>query len=546
MFGWIKKTISAFRPKNDGTTGIRNPKQWLIDWVRGWSPSDSGIKINWETSLSYPPVWYAVNKLCGHLAQMPIHKMRRLERGAEVAFRERGDYLLNVQPNAYQTPAVFKEQLMLHSLINGNGRAVMINDGQRVEELLPIHPDCTETKMVMGEKWHITNVQADDRLALFGHLDYIKVSGNRYAIPDRYVIHIPGLSNDGLVGLCLMKLAKNSWGLGLASEKASNKDFANGSKPGGVLNVPPGQLTDDEEAKQLKDEWNKFHSGVENAGRWGLLRDGITVQEIGKGGDHDKWVDQRKFQRQEAALWFLLESILGDDSSVSYNSLEQKNLAYLVNSLMRWIVKWEQECNIKLCNQRQRERRTHFFKFNVDSLLRADAKTRMQTLSLGIKNRIYSPNEARERLDMNPYEGGDAYENPSITPGAASESDSDIESDDSTNSGRDAIVSRLHHLIGVEAKRVSDAAKRAGNYLDWLDKFYESWVNTLGAAISQCGGDTEIAVRHCDSSHEQILELSGEVTDNEQWPAAVAGLVANWQDRAGEIADQIIEQELVG
>ena len=130
-----------------------------------------------------------------------------------------------------------------------------------------------------------------------------------------------------------------------------------------------------------------------------------------------QWVEQRLFQRQEVTLLFLLEQILGDDSSVSYNSLEQKNLAYLSNCLMRWLVKWEEEANHKLLSNREKARGLHFFRFNVSALLRADSKTQMETITGYIASRVYSPNEGRELLDMLPYDGGDAYENPAISPG---------------------------------------------------------------------------------------------------------------------------------
>jgi hypothetical protein len=43
--------------------------------------------------------------------------------------------------------------------------------------------------------------------------------------------------------------------------------------------------------------------------------------------------------------------------------------------------------------------------------------TRFNAYSLAIQNRIMNPNEVRQLESMNPYEGGDNYENPNITPG---------------------------------------------------------------------------------------------------------------------------------
>ena len=47
------------------------------------------------------------------------------------------------------------------------------------------------------------------------------------------------------------------------------------------------------------------------------------------------------------------------------------------------------------------------FKFNVAVILRADQKTQVETLSKGVSNFIYTPNEARAFLDLEAKPGGD-------------------------------------------------------------------------------------------------------------------------------------------
>ncbi|MCI5605709.1 MAG: phage portal protein, partial [Clostridia bacterium] len=47
------------------------------------------------------------------------------------------------------------------------------------------------------------------------------------------------------------------------------------------------------------------------------------------------------------------------------------------------------------------------FKFNVSVILRADLRTQIETLSQGVANFIYTPNEARGMLDLEAKPGGD-------------------------------------------------------------------------------------------------------------------------------------------
>lgn len=383
------------------TSGTKNPKKWLIDWVRGHQ-SDSGIDVNADSTLRYAPVWYAVNKIAGHISQMPLVTYRRLdERTKERAIRHPAYRLLKHTPNRMMSPSVFKELLQYHALIWGNGRALIDrNTRGNPVELIPLLPDRTETVIVDDQKWHIT--RPDD-------------SWEPRRIRDADVLHIAGLGFDGVCGYPLWDLAKNSTGLGLATEKHGNRFFRNDATPGVILEVPEGKLRDEDEARKFLNQFRSMHEGSDHAFKAALLREGIKANKLAMTGEESQWIDQRKFQRQEVALWFLLESILGDDESSSYNSQEQKNLAYLVNCLNRWLVKWQEECEGKLLSRFERESETHFVRFSTGALLRSDTQTTYETLALGVRGMLLTPNEARERLDLNPIAGGDQLLNPAIT-----------------------------------------------------------------------------------------------------------------------------------
>ena len=53
-------------------------------------------------------------------------------------------------------------------------------------------------------------------------------------------------------------------------------------------------------------------------------------------------------------------------------------------------------------------RKGYRFKFNVDVILRADFKTKVETLSKAVGGFLYTPNEAREKLDLEAVEGGNS------------------------------------------------------------------------------------------------------------------------------------------
>src|SRR5690606_35701299 len=144
--------------------------------------------------------------------------------------------------------------------------------------------------------------------------------------------------------------------------------------------------------------------------------EGVKANVMAMSNRDAEFVSTLMYMRQEEALRFMLENILGDDSSVSYNSLEQKNLAYMQNCLNPWLRQWEEECELKILSSRELSD-GYYFKFNDGALLRTDKATSMTTASLAIQNKVWSRNEVREMFYMNPVEGGDVFENPAITPG---------------------------------------------------------------------------------------------------------------------------------
>lgn len=505
-----------------GQSGTYNPAQWFVDWIRGDLASDSGIAVDGRTILRYAPVWYAVNKCAGLLGTLPLVLHQQLApRQKERAVGHPAYRLMKRAPNTLMTPAVFKELLQYHALIEGNGRAAIYRDRFGApSELIPLLPDRTVTVLVNGEKWHVTKVpldQADGR-----------ERWEDRKLRDRDVLHIAGLGYDGLAGFPLHEFAKNSIGLGLAAEKHGNRLFRSAA-PGLILEAPEGILEDEKEAADFLRMFREAHEGMDNAGKTGLLRHGMKANRVAMSATDSQHIDNRRFQRQDAALWFLLESILGDGEGSSYNSLEQRNLAWLSSGLGRWLVKWEEECNRKLLSQQEQDDETHFFKFVTAALLRTDTRTTYANLAIGIRNRILSVNDARDILDMNAIEGGDSYENPAITPGGTG-GDAGEEST-ATQDGQEAASARLRrvvesslsHMVGVEMKRVDQAAaKKAGSELvAWAEDFYARFQETLREAIERCGGDPGLAEQWCGDSLRQLTESIEQTGGIDQWAAGL-------------------------
>jgi hypothetical protein len=226
----------------------------------------------------------------------------------------------------------------------------------------------------------------------------------------------------------------------------------------------------------------------------------------------------------------------GDGESVSYNSLEQKNLAYLAG-VDTWFVKWEEQCDMKLRTPTQKRLGTHYFKVNRGALLRTDLTTTMTAFVQARTAKIMSANECRDKLDMNPYEGGDEYENPAITPGGSESNNTDTSKDkeepdsppDESMTNALAIDETLRSLIKREASNAINGCK-SKNFMTWMERNYSAWEIKLADKLESIGLDRDNASVHCRDSKNFLMDVAGRSTP-ETLEQNVRDEVANWHAR---------------
>lgn len=504
----------------------------LIGWLFG-EDYESDQWMTAQRALTYAPVWNCVSRITGAFSVMPLNIHREQGRNKTIQTRHSSYDLFRWRPNEYQTPGVFKQQMLCHALLWGNARALIVrNESGRPIELLPIMPDSADTILVKGEKWHGVVLDPQDRIRVY-HGEQVPPERITWFL-DEDVWHIPGLGFDGLKGLSLISLAKQSWGIGMDAEKHVAKQQKKGYAGGLMLEAPVGAFRSQKEAEEFLSHFKKSHEGAENAGTIGMLREGIKANVMAMSNEDAQFVEIRRFQREDAALFFVMQSILGDTSGNSYASLEQKNLAYRMECLAPWSTKIEEESDMKLLTQSERQR-GFYHKFNDGALLRTEKKATMEFISQAIAARVLNPNEGRELLDMNPYKGGDEYVNPNtIAKGSQEPKKEDDPKEDPAKKDA-ATKSRVNQLIDVECNRVSDAAVKATekglNFLQWVDNFYDNnWQPKLMAVFTELGLDDSRAIDWCRESKSRLLSCC-DYSTVETLPENVEKCVISWKIR---------------
>ena len=89
----------------------------------------------------------------------------------------------------------------------------------------------------------------------------------------------------------------------------------------------------------------------------------------------------------------------------AYNSNAQQRIDWVTDTLLPYVLQWEQENTYKLPTPQQRAQ-GWYLRGNVEVLLRADPKTRAEFYEKMVQNSVYCPDDCRAKEEKNPIPGG--------------------------------------------------------------------------------------------------------------------------------------------
>ena len=363
--------------------------------------SSAGKNVNERSAMQMTAVYACVRILSEAVAGLPLHLYRYKEDGGkEKAIDHSLYHLLHDEPNKEMSSFIFRETLMTHLLLWGNAYAQIIRNGKgEVIALYPLMPNKMKVdRGEDGEIYYIYSRSTDEANTK---------EDSTVVLTPREVLHIPGLGFDGLVGYSPIAMAKNAIGLAIATEEYGAKFFANGAAPSGVLEHP-GTIKD---PARLRENWNSTFGGSANSGKVAVLEEGMKYTPISISPEQAQFLETRKFQINEIARIFRIPPhMVGDLEKSSFSNIEQQSLEFVKYTLDPWIIRWEQSLSRSLLTPD--EKKTYFFKFNLEGLLRGDYASRMNGYATARQNGWMSANDIREleNLDKIPAElGGDLY-----------------------------------------------------------------------------------------------------------------------------------------
>lgn len=530
-----------------------HPSQQSLAAIFGLNSNTyAGVAVTEETAMSYSAVFAAVRLLSWTTAMLPLLTYRRRPAGGKDRATDLPLYnLLKEETNPEMTAFDFRATIMSHAVGRGNGYAEIewSNAGQPLA-LWPLNPAKMEPTRTKGELRYL----------------YTLPDGTTANLPAWRIHHIRGLGNNGIIGYSPIRLAMQAIGLGLGTEEYGSRLFSNGAKPGGIVKHP-GKLSDTA-YERIKKSWNAEQQGLSNAHRTRILEEGMSFENIGVAPEEAQFLETRKFQVNEIARWFNVPPhMIADLDKATFSNIEEMGIGFVIYSLGPWLTNMEQALQRDLLTPT--EKRSIFIEHLVDALLRGRILERYQAYQTAIMNGIMSPNEARDRENLNPYDGGDVFLQPlnmapvGTTPAASSvpaqrsqahgqgcacgachdaarSKRADANDDDDTADGESDHTKKWRRskqklardyiplfadVAGRMVRREVNDVRRAvskhlrkrsvGDFREWLDTFYPEFADVLADAFEPLMETyaAQVATATADELGKDDPGLTDELTD---------------------------------
>ena len=358
-----------------------------------------GLDEEKEDSLSEATYFACLKVLSETIGKLPLKLLQHTDRNGVVSMRKHPlYYVVHDRPNPYMTSSVFWSTVEQNR--NHYGNAYVWIQGAGKKTRLWILP----SKDV--EIWY------DDACILSDIPDiyYLYSTGNGiYKFGSEEILHFKASNTfDGIEGISVREQLKVTVGGNMKAQKLVNKMYDNGFTGKATLQYT-GSLNEQNQKTFTKGIQSYLNGELASEGIENIipLPYGATLQPLNLKLSDNQFLEVKQYSALQIASAFGIKPYqIGDYTKSSYASAEAQQLSFYVDTLLYIVKQYEEELTYKLLTPDEIEAGL-YFKFNIDVILRADYATKINTLSTAVNSFLMTPNEARDKLDLESKDGGD-------------------------------------------------------------------------------------------------------------------------------------------
>lgn len=443
----------------------------------------SGQFVTPERALRASAVLACIRILTEDLSALPLNLYRRTPQGAVLATDHPLFRLLHDAPNSWQTSFELREAMILDVLAFGQSFVEKEIGPDGIQGLYPL----SASRMVYVNP---LDMFIPPPVPLFWRYADPRTGQRILMSDDLWITRL--LAPGGTIqGQSLILLAREAIGILLAAEEQGARLFAHGIQSDIVFKTQ--QDLDAEGKEQLKKALQDAYASSTNAFTPLLLENGLDVTRIGLTAQESQYIEARQFQLQDIARIFRIPDVLlgiSQGKTSTYASAEQFFLAYVKYTLGPWCQRIEQSIARDLLAPS--EAGEYFVKHDLDSLTRADLKTRYEAHAAGISAGFLTRNEARQMENLPVLPGLDTPLQPL-----------------NMGSGQNLARQLAKNAVAHEMKLLADGKSRADVYTKLLPGYLAA---KTGMSAAQCAEYCQARLNAEAGEQEGIERLAGLLT----------------------------------
>lgn len=359
--------------------GLSVPSRWRLEH------GDRVFKRRGDYTLENSElIFSAVSRIANSLSAMPV----RLYKGAQ-AYNNRLSDMVGFAPNPSMTSSNFFKTMEACRATAGNCYALKVYDASGALERLDIL-----------DPMRVTPIMETDSQELWFRVNPER--GKEYYIHNFYMIHVPFISTNGYSGVNPVSVLFNTLSYSDKIQEFS-KDLVEQGVNAAIVLEAPANLGESQKKDMVKTFMNTYR---ETSGNILLLESGVKANSLNLSPVDSKLFEVEKITRSKVAMVYNIPPhLLGDYSEGSYSSQEQQMLEFLTLTMLPIVTAYEQELNRKLLTEKLRGEGYHF-KFDMDSVLRADAATQAEVDYKAVRSGWKTVDEIRAARNYPPLPGG--------------------------------------------------------------------------------------------------------------------------------------------
>lgn len=357
------------------------------------------IILSEDTVLAIPTVKSCYELIAGAIAQLPIYLYREDSNGSvEKITHDNRCYLLNDEPNEFQTAYSFKKQMLKDYLFRGVCYSYIERDGNDVVELHNIN--ASHVRVIKYVQDGFKTVDVDINVSP-SHTNAVQRKGSSDNLIQTLKLYdcIVALkdASDIVSPKGILHYGRDVFKVATEEKNYTASIYKNGALPLGILKTS-GRLTKNA-LDNLKASWQSLYTGSENAGKTVILEEGLDYSAVSlKPGDL-LLTDNRKDVISDICKLFNLPESLIDVTKIKYGSLEQNNIHFLQYTLSPVITSLEHAISKSLLLEDEKKD-GYFFAFDASEVLKSTDREKYDAVKVALDSGVMSINEARYRVNL--------------------------------------------------------------------------------------------------------------------------------------------------